>query len=376
VKCMIEVREVKTKKERKIFAAFGADMYKDVEQAIPDIVSDEYNNFNPNKNPAYEYCRVKQFLAYKDGKCVGRIAGIINEAANKKWDTKRIRFSRVDFIDDHQVSEALFNAVEEWGRSEGLKEIHGPIGFCDMDQQGMLVEGFDVEGMFITIYNHPYYINHLEKLGYLKDIDWVEYLIKMPEEANERIDKLSKMVLKKFKLKLIEPKSRKELKPYVSKVFDLVNVAYENLYGTVELTKAQIEKYYNEFILLVNTDYVKLIQDEEGELVGFGLAIPSMNKAVRKSNGRLFPFGWYRILRAPYKDSEVLDLYLVGVLPKMQNKGLTAVLLNSMTESARRNKIKYAETGPELESNNQVQALWKHYETKQHKRRRCWIKDL
>ncbi len=373
---MIEVREVKTKKERKIFAAFGADMYKDVEQAIPDIVSDEYNNFNPNKNPAYEYCRVKQFLAYKDGKCVGRIAGIINEAANKKWDTKRIRFSRVDFIDDHQVSEALFNAVEEWGRSEGLKEIHGPIGFCDMDQQGMLVEGFDVEGMFITIYNHPYYINHLEKLGYLKDIDWVEYLIKMPEEANERIDKLSKMVLKKFKLKLIEPKSRKELKPYVSKVFDLVNVAYENLYGTVELTKAQIEKYYNEFILLVNTDYVKLIQDEEGELVGFGLAIPSMNKAVRKSNGRLFPFGWYRILRAPYKDSEVLDLYLVGVLPKMQNKGLTAVLLNSMTESARRNKIKYAETGPELESNNQVQALWKHYETKQHKRRRCWIKDL
>lgn len=373
---MIEVREAKTKKERKIFAAFNRDMYKDVVQAIPDLVSDEYSNFLPHKNPAYEYCRVKQFLAYKDGICVGRIAGIINYAANLKWDTKRIRFSRVDFIDDLQVSEALFNAVEEWGREEGFTQIHGPIGFCDMDQQGMLVDGFDEEGMFITIYNYPYYKKHLEKLGYLKDVDWVEYLIKMPEESNERINKLSKMVLKRFNLKLIEPKSRKELQPYVSKVFELVNVAYENLYGAVELSKAQIEKYYNQFILLVNTDYVKLIEDEDGELVGFGLAVPSMNKVVKKSNGRLFPFGWYRILRAPYKPCEVLDLYLIGVLPKMQNKGLTAVLLNSMTESGRRNKIKYAETGPELETNNQVQALWKHYETMQHKRRRCWIKDL
>lgn len=373
---MIEVREVKTRKERKIFASFNVDMYKNVAQGIPYLISDEYSNFLPDKNPAYEYCRVKQFLAYKDGKCVGRIAGIINNAANLKWGTKRIRFSRVDFIDDLQVSEALFNVVEEWGREERLTQIHGPIGFCDMDQQGMLVDGFDEEGMFITIYNYPYYIKHLEKLGYLKDVDWVEYLIKMPEESNERIKKLSKMVLKRFNLKLIEPKSRKDLQPYISKVFDLVNVAYENLYGAVELTQAQIEKYYKQFILLVNTDYVKLIEDEYGELVGFGLAVPSMNKAVKKSNGRLFPFGWYRVLRAPYKSAEVLDLYLIGVLPKMQNKGLTAVLLNSMTESGRRNKIKYAETGPELETNNQVQALWKHYETMQHKRRRCWIKDL
>lgn len=373
---MIEIREVKTKKERKIFASFNEKMYRDVVQAIPDLVSDEYSNFLPDKNPAYEYCRVKQFLAYKDGKPVGRIAGIINDAANEKWDTRRIRFSRVDFIDDPAVSQALFKAVEEWGRAEGLTQIHGPIGFCDMDQEGMLVDGFDQEGMFITIYNYPYYIKHLEKLGYLKDIDWVEYQVKMPEESNERINKLSKMVIKRYNLKLIEPKSRKDLKPYISKVFDLVNLAYENLYGTVELTEAQIEKYYNQFILLVNTDYVKLIEDEDGELVGFGLAIPSMNKAVKRSKGRLFPFGWYRILREPYRPCEVLDLYLIGVLPKMQNKGLTAVLLNSMTETARKNKIKYAETGPELETNNQVQALWKHYETKQHKRRRCWIKDL
>jgi GNAT superfamily N-acetyltransferase len=373
---MIEVREVRTNKERRMFASFNADMYKDVPQAIPDLVSDEYDNFLPDKNPAFEYCRVKQFLAYKDGKCVGRIAGIINDAANTKWETKRIRFSRVDFIDDYDVSEALFKAVEDWGRSEGLTQIHGPIGFCDMDQEGMLVEGFDTVGMFITIYNHPYYIKHLEKLGFVKDIDWVEYIIKMPEKDDNRLDELSKLVLKRYKLKLIEPKSRKELKPYIPKVFHLLNVCYKDLYGTVELTHAQIMKYYHQFILLINTDYVKLIEDEEGELVGFGLALPSMNNAVKKSNGRLFPFGWYRILRAPYKKAEVLDLYLVGVLPKMQNKGLTAILMHSMTEAARRNNIKYAETGPELETNNQVQALWKHYETKQHKRRRCWIKDL
>lgn len=373
---MVEVREVATKRERKIFASFHADMYRDVPQAIPDLVSDEYNNFIPDKNPAYDYCRVKQFLAYEDGKCVGRIAAIINDAANTKWQTKRIRFSRVDFIDDDKVSEALFKAVEDWGRSEGLSQIHGPIGFCDMDQEGMLVEGFDTVGMFITIYNHPYYTRHLERLGYIKDIDWVEYLISLPKEVDKRLSELSKLVLKKHKLKLIEPESRKEIKAYLPKIFRLLNIAYENLYGTVELSEAQIMKYYHQFILLVNMEYVKLIVDEDGELVGFGLALPSMNAAVKKSSGRLFPLGWYRVLRAPYLSSEVLDLYLIGVIPRMQKKGLPAILMNSMTESAIKNGVKYAETGPELETNTQVQALWKHYDTQQHKRRRCWIKDI
>lgn len=373
---MVEVREVGTRRERKLFASFNADMYKDVAQAIPDLVSDEYNNFIPSRNPAFEYCRAKQFLAYKDGKCVGRIAAIINDAANTKWNTRRIRFSRVDFIDDMEVSKALFKAVEDWGREEGLAQLHGPIGFCDMDQEGMLVEGFDMVGMFITVYNHPYYVEHLHNHGFIKDIDWVEYIITMPGEPNEKINELSKLVLKRYKLKLLEPKSRKEIKPYLPKVFRLLNICYEELYGTVELSNEQIMKYYHQFILLISPDYVKFIEDEEGELVGFGLALPSMNRAVKKSNGRLFPFGWYRLLRAPYLKAEELDLYLVGVLPRMQNKGLTAILLNSMTETARRNNVKYAETGPELETNNQVQALWKHYETKQHKRRRCWIKDI
>lgn len=373
---MVEIREVTTKRERKIFAAFHADMYKDNPHAIPDIVSDEYNNFHPNKNPAYDYCSVKQFLAYKDGRCVGRIAGIISHAANEKWGTRRIRFSRVDFVDDCEVTSALFKAVEDWGKEQGLDEIHGPIGFCDMDQEGMLIDGFDRDGMFITIYSHPYYVKHLEDLGYVKDIDWMEYCVRLPKEPNDRLNGLSKAVLKKYKVTLLEPASRKELKPYILSVFRVLNETYHNLYGTVEITDAQIDKYYNQFILLINPDYVKLLLDVNNELVGFGLAMPSMNAAVKKSNGRLFPLGWYRLLRAPYAKTEVLDLYLIGVVPRMQNKGLTAVLIQSMAESARKNGIKYAETGPELETNNQVQALWKHFETEQHIRRRCWIKKL
>ncbi len=373
---MVEIREVATKKEQRIFAEFPVKMYQEVPQAIPDLIEDEISNFNPKKNPAYEYCRTKQFLAYKNGECVGRIAGIISKAANDKWNTKRIRFSRVDFIDDLEVSKALFQAVENWGREEGLTELHGPIGFCDMDQEGMLVEGFEEEGMFITIYNHPYYIRHMEALGFVKDIDWVEYQVFLPKEPNQKLDQLAAAVLKKNHLKLVELKRRRDIKPFIPKVFDLLNIAYANLYGTVELTQGQIKKYYDQFILLVNPEYVKLLVDDKEQMVGFGLAMPSMNKAIKKSKGRLLPFGWYRILRAPFRKTKVLDLYLIGVLPHMMNKGLTAVLMNSMAASARKNGVEYAETGPELETNHQVQALWKHYETRQHKRRRCWIKTI
>ncbi len=373
---MLEVREVKTRKERLAFATFHTDMYREVPQAIPKLITDELNIFNPKKNPAYEYCRTKQFLAYQDGKCVGRIAAIINKAANEKWNTRRIRFSRVDFIDDMKVSAALFAAVENWGREEGLVELHGPIGFNDMDQEGMLIEGFEEEGMFLTIYNYPYYTSHMESLGFRGDTDWVEYQVKIPKEADERMDMLAAAVLRKHKLTLIEPKTRKQIKPYITKIFDLYNITYENLYGTVKLSYKQIMKYYDEFILLINPMFVKLIINEDHQLVGFGLAIPSLNKAVKRYDGRLFPFGWYHLLRAPYVESKVLDLYLVGVLPQMQNKGLTAVLMNSMAATARDNGFEVAETGPELENNHQVQALWKHYETRQHKRRRCWIKTI
>lgn len=373
---MVVIKEVVTKKEQRIFALFPTKMYRNVPQAIPDLISDEINNFNPKKNPAYEYCEVKQFLAYRDKKCVGRIAGIISKAANEKWNTRRVRFSRVDFIDDYEVSAALFQAVENWGKSMGLNEIHGPIGFSDMDQEGMLIEGFDEEGMFITIYNYPYYLKHLEKLGYLKDIDWVEYQIMLPKEPDVKMDRMAQLVLKKNKISLVELNSRKEIKPYIPQILNLLNICYSSLYGTVELSPALIKKYVDQFILLINPEYVKLLMNENKEVIGFGLAMPSLNQAVKKYNGRLLPFGWIDLLRAPYAKSKILDLYLIGVTPKMQNKGLTAVLMNSMSITARKNGVQYAETGPELETNHQVQALWKHYETRSHKRRRCFIKSI
>ncbi len=373
---MIQVREVGKRKERKIFARLHEEMYRDVPQAIPELLSDEWDNFNPRKNPAYEFCQVKQWLAWRDGKPVGRVAGIVNRAANEKWGTSRLRFTRLDFVDDPAVSRALLETVEDWGRSQGLTEIHGPIGFCDMDQEGMLVEGFEEEGMLITIHNAPYYPAHMEALGYRKDADWLEFQIRVPEEKMEKMQRLQDRVLQRCRLRLLEPRNKRELRPYVRKAFDLLDLTYQNLYGTVPLTAGLVRKYYQQFMLLIRPSYVKLILDETGELVGLGLAVPSVSRAVKKSRGCLLPWGWLRLFRALYGRNPVLDLYLVGVIPEYQKKGLTAVLLHSMTEEARRRGVRLAETGPELETNTQVQSLWKYYDARQHRRRRCWVKEL
>lgn len=373
---MVEVKEVKTAREKRIFASFNADMYRDNPCAIPDLVMDERDNFDPKKNPTYAFCDVVQFLAYRDAVCVGRIAGIINNKANDKWQRRDMRFTRVDFIDDSEVSAALFRAVEDWGRARGADSVIGPIGFTDLDQEGMLVEGFDRPGLFFTIYNNEYYLEHMERLGFEKEADWVEYRVKVPEEKHARLKKLSDAVLRRTKLTLVDFKRVRDIKPHISEIFLLMNEAYKDLYGVVELNERQVKKYVDQFILLINPEYVKLIFDENRQLAAFGFGIPSLNDAVKKSRGRLFPFGWYRILRSPFKEAEVLDLYLVGVRPELKSKGLPAVLMNAMLETAKEKGIKYAETGPELETNTDVQSLWKFFEAEQHKRRRCWKKAL
>lgn len=327
-------------------------------------------------NPALEFCDAKYFLAYKDDRIVGRIAGIISHAANKKWDTKRVRFSRIDFEEDIEIAEALLQAVEDWGRQQGMEEIHGPIGYCDLDQEGMLVEGFEYPSMNFTVYNYPYYPKIMEELGYTKDADWVEYRIQTPSVPNERIGKLRELVLKRYDLTLFTPKNRREINKLVRPVLDIINRTYDELYGAVKLTDKLLDKYYKQFRLLINPKYLCIIKDKNEELVGFGLAMPSINEAVQKSRGRMLPFGWYRILRAPYKKTEVLDLYLVGVIPQMQNKGLPAVLIDAITRIAIKNGVRYAETGPELELNKKVQALWEAFPTQRHKRRRCYIKSI
>lgn len=373
---MVTIKEVKTRKDLRTFAGFNEKMYRDVPQAMPDLISDEMANFNPKKNPAFEYAESRQWLAYKDGECVGRIGAIISHKANAKWDRKRIRFTRVDFIDDYEVSEALFKTVENWGREKGLKAVHGPMGFCDLDQEGMLIEGFEYDGIFITINNAPYYKEHMERLGYVKSVDWIENRIDIPDEIPPVFDKMCERVLKDNKLKIVKVKNRLQLRKYIKYIFDVVNDTAKILYGEVDLSEAQIKKYVNQFILMVNVRFISLLVNEKDEMVAIEVTVPSMGKASKKSHGRLFPFGWARLLYAPYSKPDTLELYLVGVRDQYKKKGLPLVLITEILKAAIEDGMKYAETGPMLEDNIKVQSMWKRFNKIQHRRRRCWIKEI
>ena len=373
---MVDIVEVKTKKQLKIFANFNAQMYKDVEAAVPDYIPDEITYFNRNKyNPMHTFSDFKLFLAYKDGKCVGRIAGIINHAVNEKFGTKQIRMSRIDFIDDEEVSSALFKAVEDYGRENGMTQIHGPLGFCDQDQEGMLIEGFDQPGPFFTIYNAPYYKDHLERLGYRKEVDWKEYKIYVPEKRDEKMHQLAEAVIKRYKLRVFEPTKKSQLKKIFNELFTLIDETYSKLFATVPYTQEMFD-YYRSFIILANPKLCKFIYDENDKMVGLGIVLPSMNEALKKHNGNIFPFGWFKFLTTQYRHCDTIDMYFVGVVPEYLNKGLTAVLLDRMIATLIERGVKYGQTGPELEENVQVQALWKTLKYDQHKKRRCWIKEL
>lgn len=374
----VTVKEVTTKKELKKFVDFPNKLYKDEPNFVPAFYGDDLSDWDKKKNPAFEYCEAKCFLAYRDGKIVGRIGAILSHKSNDKWNTKRMRFSQVDFIDDFEVSSALFNAVESWAKEKGCDQVHGPLGFCDLDREGMLVDGYNERGMFITYYNYPYYNEHLVKLGYSKDVDWLEYKIFAPEKDDEtitRIHKMAEFVLKRNKLSVKAFKSRKEYAPYIKKFFTLVNEAYAPLYGVVELTQKQIDKYSKKFAPLVNPKYVCFITDENDELVAFGVTAPSVAKAMQKCHGKLFPFGWIYVLKAFLKN-DVLDMFLIAVKPEYQKTGLNAVVIDYIVQNGIKCGIKYAETGPQLETNAHVLSQWKTFNKEQHKRRRCYIKNI
>lgn len=372
---MLEIKEVKTKGDMKKFIKFPHSLYSKNPYWVPPLILDEMNTLKKDKNPAFEYCESRYWLVYKDGRIAGRIAGIINRKFIEKWGRKNARFSWVDFIDDEEVSGLLFKTVEEWAKSKGMESIHGPLGFCDMDREGMLIEGFEEMSMLITNYNYPYYPEHLEKNGFLKDIDWVEYEVKVPECIPERVARINDAVLKRLNMKILDARKPKDLVPYIKGIFELVNESYKELYGVVPLTDRQIEAYTKQYFAFINVDYVRIILDESNKVAAFGIAMPSLSKAMRKSGGRLLPFGFIHILKA-LKKNDCVDLYLVAVRPELQSKGINALLLTEINKSAIKNGILKAETGPELESNIKVQALWKHYETRQHKRRRCYIKHV
>lgn len=373
---MVEIREVKTRREMKIFAEYPNKMYRDVEQYVPCLVSDEMTNIDEKKNPAFEFCDMRFFLAYRDGEVVGRVGGIINHASNEKWDQQRIRLTRLDFIDDLEVSKALIETIEKWGREEKLKEIVGPVGFCDQDKEGMLIEGFDQPGMFITYYNFPYYMEHMEKLGYACDVDWVESRLYTQLKDEEKMSKLCEYVKRRYKLKVVQIKNKKELKPYIKKLFDMVDREYSKLYGSVPFTPRLIEHYVGQFLMLVNLDFVKFIENEQGEMIAFGLAVANLNKAVRRCNGHLFPFGWAEVLWTA-QHPKILDLYLIAVDSEHRRTGASALLIWEELQEAKKQGIKVAETGPNLESNQDIRTLWNWFEGEKNiRRRRSWVKAL
>lgn len=372
---MILIKEVKTLKDLKKFVLFPHKLYSKNPCWVPSLIYDDLNTLRKDRNPAFEYCEAKYWLAWKDNEIVGRIAGIINHRYVEKWKNRYVRFGWIDFIDDKKVAEALLKAVEDWALENGMEGVHGPLGFCDLDREGMLIEGFDELGMLITNYNAPYYSVYLEELGYHKDVDWLEFEIKVPEELPERVVKINDMVLKRLKLKILPATNRKDFLPYAKDVFHLLNEAYKDLYGVVELSEKQIEAYVNQYFSFVNPDYVRIVLDENNKLAAFGIAMPSLSRAMQKTGGRLFPFGFFHLLKA-IKKNDRLDLYLVAVRPDLQGKGINAMILVDINKAAIRNGLKYAETGPELEENKDVQGLWKFYETRQHKKRRCYAKTL
>ena len=374
---MIEIREVTNKRQLWQFVNYPNLLYRDVPQYVPPMIADDLANWNPKRNPAFSYCDAKCWLAFREGTLVGRIGAIHNRRANEKWGVNRMRFTQVDFIDDEEVSAALFKTVEDYARQMGCSEIHGPLGFTDLDRKGMLVDGFDRRSMFITYYNHPYYIEHLTRLGYVKDVDWVELLVDVPydEHTCTRMDKLAERVKRFSNLHVAQVDSRREYRPLVEKVFHLVNSAYDHLYGTVALDDKQIRRYANRFIPLINPDLACFVLDEQDDLVGFGVSSPSLADALKKIRGRLFPLGWIRVQRA-LRANDTLDLFLIALKREYQNKAVNAIIMNHIIKGCHRMGIRKAETGPQLETNHKIQSQWNFFKTEQHKRRRCFVKAL
>lgn len=366
-----------TKSQIKKYVNFGIDLYEGNDYYVPNLIFDEVHTLLPDKNPAFDYCRAQSFMAYKDGKPAGRITAIINDRLNESTGKKQARFGFVDFINDNDVVDELFATAEQWARDRGMTEIIGPMGFTDMDREGMLVEGFDEMGTMATIYNYPYYPRHVERLGYKKDTDWVEYRVTVPEKVPEKMTRIAEIVLKKYNLRILKYTSAKKIKDdYGHALFHLINETYANLYGYCTLSERQIEYYIDMYLSILRLEYVSVVVDATGELVGVGISLPSLSEALRKCRGRIFPTGWFHILKAMKGHNDVIDLLLIAVKPEYQSKGVNSLFFYDLLNLYIKNGVKFAETNLELESNSQVQSQWDYFDKRQHRRRRAYRKKL
>ena len=378
----VEIKKVEGKKALKTFIDFHYDLYKGSEYDVPNLFQDELNTLSPDKNAAFEFCEAEYYIAYKDGKPAGRVAAIINNKANERWGRKAVRFGWIDFIDDREVSAALLGAVEDYGRAHGMTEIVGPLGFTDMDPEGMLTFGFDQLGTMPTIYNYPYYPEHMEGMdGYVKDNDYVEYKLFVPEKVPEKYAKIAAMIEKRYDLHVKKITKRDIYKNgYGKKIFDLINMTFKDLYGYSELTDRQIEQYINMYFSFVDLNLITLVEDHScgNKLVGIGITIPSLSHALQKCRrGRLLPFGWWHVFRAvKFHKTDIVDLLLLGVLPEYRAKGVNAMMFADLIPRYYEYGFKWGESQVEMETNEGVQSQWDYLETEHHKRRRCYKKEL
>ncbi len=371
---MVTIKEAVTKKDLVKFMEFPLELYKGNPYYVPDVLASQVADMQKEKNPAFAFCQAKAFLAYRDGKIVGRISGILNERANASFDRKYMNFTQVDFIDDDEVVDALFDAVEGWARELGCAAMHGPLGFSDMDREGMLVEGFDQKSLFYTYYNHPYYLTQLTRRGYGKQVDWMEMRLTIPTEPIESLTRVSDYVKKRKKLHVVNL-GDKPIKELIHDMFLLYNRAYV-LFGMIPLTEAQIAKYVSEFRPMVARRTTSFVYTEEGEMVAFGICCPALDGAMQKMKGKTMPFGWVRLLHALKGKNDTVDLLLIAVRPDLQGQGVNAIILDDMQHKLIKAGVRYAETGPMLEINDHILAQWERFQGVQHKRRRCFVKTL
>ncbi len=383
---MVTIKKVEGRRELRAFARFNYRLYKDNPYAVPDFLEDMLDTFNREKNAAYEFCEADLFLAYRGKEVVGRVAAIINHKANKKWQTRNVRFGWIDFIDDAEVVDALMKAVEDWGRERGMKKIVGPLGFTDMDPEGMLTDGFAQLGTMSTIYNYPYYPSHMQRLGFEKEVDWVERKVMVPTPEHQadiqKYFRVAELSMKRYNLHMRHFKSHKEILnadggTYIQKVFDVINRSYSELYGYSEMNERQIMQYANMYLPFLDMRLLAIVEDENDHPIAVGITMGSLSYALQKAKGKLFPFGWWHLAKAIYfKPAPVLDMLLIGVLPEWQNKGVNAPLFAQIIQEATKMGFVWAETHVQLEDNEKSQTQWSHLDASIHKRRRCWQKVL
>ncbi len=376
---MVEIRKVSTKRELKQFIQFFYDLYRDCDKAVPYLFFDEMATLRCDKNPSFECCEADYFLAYKDGKIVGRVAAIINRRANEQWKVQQVRFGWFDFIDDDEVSKALLDTVAQWGRERGMTEMAGPLGFIDTDREGMLVEGFDELTTMYINYNYPYYADHIARYGgFEKDNDYVEIKVKIPQDDNFKFHKIAEIVKLRYGLR-VHKFTRSELLSggYGRKVFELLNATYKDLYGFSQLSERQVDKLVNDYIKIADLNLVTAVMDGD-KMIGFGVTFPSFSRALQKTrDGRLFPFGWWHLMKTLKKhNTDTVDLLLIGVLPEYRTKGANALIFDDLIHQFQRYGFVWADAMPMMERNEKVLAQWQYLDSHIHRRHRCFRKNL